>query len=168
MGDQRADIWEGLAAELAEDDAGSRVRVGRELEVHRLNRTRGGVVGLRRQMHAGLEAQLSLQLQVSRLLAVLERLEAVREDVPRQLALVEERGTAVHARKHPLIHTHQLLQPNKQEHQLLVFPPALCTPAEKTYLRLSLFLNLFLSSSLSLFLSLSSSLLSLSLFVSLL
>lgn len=124
MGYQRANVRERLAAELAEDDAGGRVRVGRELEIHRLDRTCGGVVGLWRQVHTGFETQLSLQLQVGRLLTVLERLEAVREDVPRQLALVEERGTAVHARKHPLIHTHQLLQPNKQEHQLLVFPLA--------------------------------------------
>jgi len=150
VGDQRADVREGLAAKLAEDDAGGRVRVGREFKVHRLDRTRGGIVGLRRQVHAGLEAQLCLQLQVGRLLAVLERLEAVREDVPRQLALVEERGTAVHARKHPLIHTHQLLQPNKQEHQLLVFPPALCYPRGKdSSPTLSLFSLSFFSLSLS-------------------
>lgn len=105
---QASNVREGFAAELAEDDTGGWIGVGRELEVHRLDRTRSGVVGLARQMHTRLEAQLRLQLQMGRLLAVLERLEAVREDVPRQLALVEERGTAVHARKHPLIHTHQL------------------------------------------------------------
>lgn len=78
MGYQRANVRERLAAELAEDDAGGRVRVGRELEVHRLDRTCGGVVGLGRQVHTGLETQLSLQLQVGRLLTELERLEAVR------------------------------------------------------------------------------------------
>lgn len=114
---ERAHVGEALAAELAEDDpragrVGGRTR-GRELEVHGLDHEargvtvvsglgggRGGQVkvsGRNRGCRRGLEAQL-LGLEQGRLLPVLERLEAVREDVARQLALVEERGTAVHAR----------------------------------------------------------------------
>lgn len=62
---------------------------GREVQVTSGHRCRRG----------WLQAQLlGLELQVGRLLAVLEGLEAVRQDVARQLALVEERGAAVHAR----------------------------------------------------------------------
>lgn len=104
MRDERADVREGFAAELAEDDARS---VGGELQFHRRRRL---ISGVRRFVAHGWTSRSSEVRvhQVERFrkskgsvmlqLPVLERLQAVREDVPRQLALVWERGAAVHAR----------------------------------------------------------------------
>jgi hypothetical protein len=105
MGDQAAHVREALAAELAEDDAaGARLA---QVHVHR-GRLVGGVGG----WHAAAEERRR-RLQ---LLAVLEGLEAVGEDVAGELALMGERATAVHARVEAGgVLPFQLLQPNNTD-----------------------------------------------------
>lgn len=98
--DQRADVWERLAAKLAEHSVwcavhiqdGTVVVMGYAGEV-----ILDQVQGLqRRRQEAEPWPQAGRRLH-GELVAELERLQAVRQDVPRQFALVGERGTAVRA-----------------------------------------------------------------------
>lgn len=109
MCNQRTHIRKTLPAKFAQHHSGAVPQV----HVHG-----GRLVGGIRRRHSATEEGRRREL-----LAVLKRLQGVREDVAGELALMGERSAAVHARVQPgrtLLAIHQLLQPNKSDINFLM------------------------------------------------